>query len=215
MFKKILLILSMVLIVLTASCKKKEEKPQDEAVAPENQQQEVLDEGEDVYKNKVAFTIEMQDGGVMKGELYPDVAPETVKNFMALCKDKFYDGLIFHRVIEDFMIQGGGFDDEMEMKESKSIKGEFLTNGFSNPLKHERGVISMARTDEPDSASCQFFIMHKDAPHLDGEYAAFGKITEGLDIIDEIASVETGIYEGIMKDVPKEAQVIKTITIGK
>lgn len=215
MFKKILLIMSMVLVVLTASCKNEEEKLQDEPLIPENQQQEVVNGEEDIYKNKVAFTIEMQDGGVMKGELYPDIAPETVKNFIALCKDKFYDGLIFHRVIEDFMIQGGGFDEDMKPKESKSIKGEFSNNGFSNPIKHERGVISMARTEVPDSASSQFFIMHKDAPHLDGDYAAFGKVTEGLDIIDEIATVETGVFEGIMKDVPKEAQVIKTIKIEK
>ena len=215
MFKKILLIMSMVLVVLTASCKNEEEKLQDETLIPENQQQEVVNGEEDIYKNKVAFIIEMQDGGVMKGELYPDIAPETVKNFIALCKDKFYDGLIFHRVIEDFMIQGGGFDEDMKPKESKSIKGEFSNNGFSNPIKHERGVISMARTEVPDSASSQFFIMHKDAPHLDGDYAAFGKVTEGLDIIDEIATVETGVFEGIMKDVPKEAQVIKTSKIEK
>lgn len=169
---------------------------------------------EDLYLNKIGFTIELEDGGVMKGELYPDVAPVTVENFVKLANEKFYDGLIFHRVIEGFMIQGGGFDEKYTPKQSKAIKGEFDANGIKNPLKHDRGVISMARTNVPDSASSQFFIMHEKTPNLDGQYAAFGKVTEGLDIIDEIASVKTTILaEYGMQDVPAEPIVIKTITV--
>ena len=150
----------------------------------------------------------------MKGELYPNLAPVTVKNFIKLAKDNFYDGLIFHRVIKGFMIQGGGYDTNMIPKETDSIKGEFKSNGFENELKHTKGVISMARTEVPDSASSQFFIMHEDAPHLDGNYAAFGRIIEGLDIIDEIATAETGVYaEYGIGDVPVEQIVIKTIDI--
>ena len=168
----------------------------------------------------IGFTIEMQDGSVMKGELYPDVAPITVANFVKLCNENFYDGLIFHRVIAGFMIQGGAFTEElysgnMNQKAASSIKGEFAANGVENDLKHERGVISMARTNQPNSASSQFFIMHQDSPSLDGNYAAFGKITEGLEVIDKIASVETGKLNAMFDDVPKEAQVIKTIKIDE
>lgn len=168
----------------------------------------------------IGFTIEMQDGSVMKGELYPDVAPITVANFVKLCNENFYEGLIFHRVIAGFMIQGGAFTEElysgnMNQKAASSIKGEFAANGVENDLKHERGVISMARTNQPNSASSQFFIMHQDSPSLDGNYAAFGKITEGLEVIDKIASVETGKLNAMFDDVPKEAQVIKTIKIDE
>lgn len=135
--------------------------------------------------------IKIKDGGVMRGELYPDVAPITVENFVKLIEENFFDGLIFHRVIENFMIQGGGYTPDGVHKEAQSIKGEFDSNGVKNPLKHTRGVLSMARTMFPNSASSQFFIMHKDAPHLDGQYAAFGKITEGLDVVDEIATCQT------------------------
>ena len=168
----------------------------------------------------IGFTIEMQDGSVMKGELYPDVAPKTVENFVKLCNENFYEGLIFHRVISGFMIQGGAFTEElysgnMNQKSASSIKGEFTSNGFENNLKHERGVISMARTNEPNSASSQFFIMHQDSPSLDGKYAAFGKITEGLEVVDKIASVETGKLNAMFDDVPAEPQVIKTIKIDE
>jgi len=156
----------------------------------------------------VNFKIEMQDGSLMRGELYPEIAPITVQNFIDLCKENFYEGLIFHRVIPGFMIQGGGVDADFNTKPAKSIKGEFASNGVKNDLKHTRGVISMARTMVPDSASSQFFIMHQDAPHLDGQYAAFGKVTEGLDVVDRIVSVKRD-----MRDCPYEAQVIKTITI--
>lgn len=150
--------------------------------------------------------IEMENGGIIKAELYPDIAPITVENFAKLIEDKFFDGLIFHRVIPGFMIQGGGYDEDGNQKETESIKGEFDKNGVPNPLKHTRGVMSMARTMFPNSASSQFFIMHDDAPHLDGHYAAFGKVTDGMDIVDEIAETQTD-----MQDKPIDNQVIKTI----
>lgn len=152
--------------------------------------------------------IEMQNGGIIKAELYPEVAPITVENFVKLIENKFFDGLIFHRVIEGFMIQGGGFDAFGKHKETNSIKGEFDSNGVRNTLKHDRGVLSMARTMFPDSASSQFFIMHKAAPHLDGQYAAFGKVTDGMDVVDAIATCQTGC-----DDKPIVPQVIKTIKL--
>lgn len=150
--------------------------------------------------------IEMQNGGIIKAELYPDVAPITVENFVKLIGENFFDGLVFHRVIEGFMIQGGGFDAVGNHKDAESIKGEFMSNGVRNMLKHERGVLSMARTMFPNSASSQFFIMHKDAPHLDGQYAAFGKVTDGMDVVDAIATCQTAC-----DDKPVVPQVIKTI----
>lgn len=152
--------------------------------------------------------IEMENGGIIKAELYPDTAPITVENFVKLIEDKFFDGLIFHRVISGFMIQGGGYTADGQQKEAESIKGEFDKNGVPNPLKHTRGVLSMARTMFPNSASSQFFIMHDDAPHLDGQYAAFGKVTDGMDVVDEIAETATD-----MSDRPLEDQIIKTIRL--
>ncbi len=152
------------------------------------------------------IVITMKDGGVIKAELYPNIAPITVTNFIKLVEENFYDGLIFHRVIEGFMIQGGGYDLEGNQKEAESIKGEFDANGVRNPLLHTRGVLSMARTSFPNSASSQFFIMHKDAPHLDGKYAAFGKVTEGMDVVDRIAKTKTNFM-----DAPLEPQVIESI----
>ena len=152
------------------------------------------------------IVITMKDGGVIKAELYPNIAPITVTNFIKLVEEKFYDGLIFHRVIEGFMIQGGGYDEEGNQKEAESIKGEFDANGVRNSLLHTRGVLSMARTSFPNSASSQFFIMHKDAPHLDGKYAAFGKVTEGMDVVDRIAKTKTNFM-----DAPIEPQVIESI----
>jgi len=164
---------------------------------------------EDKIKNVVKAEIEMEDGGVIKLDLYPDIAPVTVNNFVKLAKDGFYDGLIFHRVIKDFMIQGGGFDTANNHKETDSIVGEFSANGIENNLLHTRGVISMARMTTPlDSASGQFFICHVDYPSLNGQYAAFGIVTEGMDIVDKIASVQT---DG--NDKPLENIVIKTIRI--
>lgn len=154
------------------------------------------------------ITITMQNGDVMKGELYPQIAPNTVNNFISLINKQFYDGKIFHRVIPGFMIQGGCPNGTGMGGPGYSIKGEFAQNGFSNDLKHTPGVLSMARAMHPDSAGSQFFIMHETSPHLDGAYAAFGKITEGLDVIDKIATVPTDF-----RDRPREDQVIATITV--
>lgn len=156
----------------------------------------------------INIEIEMENGGVIKAELYPETAPVTVDNFVGLIEDNFFDGLIFHRVIAGFMIQGGGFDTDGNQKEAASIKGEFDANGFNNPLKHTRGVLSMARTMFPNSASSQFFIMHDDAPHLDGQYAAFGMVTDGMDVVDEIAETATDY-----QDKPVDDWVIKTIRL--
>ena len=153
-------------------------------------------------------TITMENGDVMKAELYPEIAPNTVNNFISLVKKGFYNGLIFHRVINGFMIQGGCPDGTGMGGPGYSIKGEFTQNRFKNDLKHTAGVLSMARAMHPNSAGSQFFIMHKDAPHLDGAYAAFGKITEGLDVIDKIAKVPTDF-----RDRPLEDEVIATIVI--
>lgn len=158
--------------------------------------------------------ITVKEYGTMTAELYPEKAPKTVANFLKLIEEDFFDGLIFHRVIKGFMIQGGGYNEEMEHKECDSIRGEFKANGFmQNDLKHTRGVLSMARTSDPDSASSQFFVMHMDAPHLDAQYAGFGKVTEGLDVLDAIASVKTGNYGWYMQDVPKTPVVIEKMEI--
>lgn len=154
------------------------------------------------------FVIEMENGDVMKGELYPEIAPLTVENFEKLVSDHFYDGLTFHRVIPGFMIQGGCPKGNGTGGPGYSIKGEFAANGVENDLKHTRGVLSMARSMMPDSAGSQFFVMVDDAPHLDGQYAAFGKVTEGMEAADKIVSVKTD-----WNDCPREKQVIKTITI--
>ena len=153
-------------------------------------------------------TIEMENGKKIVIELYPETAPKTVENFMSLVKKGFYDGLIFHRVISGFMIQGGCPEGTGMGGPGYQIQGEFQANGFQNPLKHERGVISVARAMDPNSAGSQFFIMHQDAPHLDGQYAAFGKVVEGMDVVDEIASVATDY-----SDRPKTPQVMKSVTI--
>ncbi len=152
--------------------------------------------------------IEMENGKRIKLELYPDAAPITVANFEKLVNEGFYDGLIFHRVIKNFMIQGGDPEGTGMGGAKDKIKGEFLTNGVNNPIKHERGVISMARSSMPNSASSQFFIVHKDAPHLDGQYAAFGKVIEGMDVVDEIADVQTDYM-----DKPVVEQKMKKVTI--
>lgn len=153
-------------------------------------------------------TITMENGDVMKAELYPEIAPNTVNNFISLIKKGFYDGRIFHRVIPGFMIQGGCPDGTGMGGPGYSIRGEFAQNGFKNDLKHTPGVLSMARAMHPDSAGSQFFIMHKTSPHLDGAYAAFGKVTEGLDVVDKIAFVPTDF-----RDRPLEDQVIASVTV--
>lgn len=153
-------------------------------------------------------TITMEDGSVMKAELYPEIAPNTVNNFISLINKKFYDGVIFHRVIKGFMLQGGDPKGNGTGGPGYSIKGEFSHNGFKNDLKHTPGVLSMARTMIPDSAGSQFFIMHKEYPSLDGEYAAFGKVTEGMDVVNTIAEIPTDY-----NDRPVHDQRIKSMTV--
>lgn len=153
-------------------------------------------------------TITMNTGDIMKAELYPETAPNTVNNFISLIKKGFYDGVGFHRIIAGFMIQGGDPDGNGMGGPGYSIKGEFTSNGFKNDLKHSKGVLSMARTQIPDSAGSQFFIMHADAPHLDGEYAAFGKLTEGFDVLDKIATTATD-----WSDRPRTPQVMESVTV--
>ena len=153
-------------------------------------------------------TIEMESGGVIKAELYPEIAPNSVNNFISLIKAGFYNGLIFHRCIPGFMIQGGCPEGTGMGGPGYSIKGEFEQNGFKNDLLHERGVLSMARAMNPDSAGSQFFIMHKNAPHLDGAYAAFGKVIEGIEFVDKIAKTTTDL-----NDRPRKDQRMKTVTV--
>jgi len=154
------------------------------------------------------ITIQMKNGGTMKAELYPEIAPETVKNFVDLASKGFYNGLIFHRVIPGFMIQGGDPEGTGMGGPGYCIKGEFSANGFRNDLKHTRGVLSMARAMDPNSAGSQFFIMHEDSPHLDGQYAAFGKVIEGIEVVDQIASAKTDY-----NDRPYEEQQIEFMTV--
>lgn len=199
----IAIILSMVMVL--ASCGTNPNGKDEEPVSTPDPE---------LVKNTVNATIELEDGDEIMLELYPDLAPDTVENFVELAEDGFYDGTIFHRVIEDFMIQGGGYDKNLKEQKTASIKGEFAKNGFENTLSHTRGVISMARAQDYDSATSQFFIVQKDATYLDGQYAAFGRVTEGMDIVDEIASVKTGtVASSNMEDVPIEPIVIDTITI--
>lgn len=154
------------------------------------------------------FKITLENGGVIEGELYPDKAPQSVRNFIDLCDHHFYDGLIFHRVIPGFMIQGGCPEGTGMGGPGWHIKGEFLQNGVVNPIKHTRGVISMARAMDPNSAGSQFFIMHQDAPHLDGGYAAFGHVVSGMDVVDEIAAVSTD-----WNDKPRTPVVMEKVEI--
>ena len=159
-------------------------------------------------KNPIV-TIEMENGDIITAELYPEVAPQSVCNFVHLVQDGFYDGLIFHRVIPGFMIQGGCPFGKGTGGPGWSIRGEFAANGVKNDLKHTRGVLSMARSSLPDSAGSQFFIMHDDAPHLDGNYAAFGKVLSGMEAVDRIAETKTDIYN----DRPVKKQVMKKVTV--
>lgn len=158
-------------------------------------------------KNPVV-TITMKDGGIIKAELYPQTAPNTVNNFISLIKKGFYNGIGFHRVIKGFMLQGGCPQGDGTGGPGYSIRGEFRQNGFDNMIKHEPGVLSMARTMIPDSAGSQFFIMHKAAPHLDGAYAAFGKVTEGMDVVEKIAQTRTDY-----RDKPLEPQIMESVTV--
>lgn len=159
-------------------------------------------------QNNPIITIEMENGGIIKAELYPHIAPNSVNNFISLAKKGYYDGLIFHRVIKGFMIQGGCPNGNGMGGPGYSIAGEFTGNGFTNNLKHDRGVLSMARAMNPNSAGSQFFIMHQSSPHLDGQYASFGRVIEGMDVVDEIADTKTGF-----SDKPKKDQKIAKMTV--
>ena len=165
-------------------------------------------ENPEAYGETIMVEITMENGGVIRLELYPEIAPETCANFVALANEGFYDGLIFHRVIKDFMIQGGDPTGTGMGGSEKNIKGEFAANGVENPLSHERGVISMARSRKYDSASSQFFICHADAKYLDGQYAAFGRVVEGMDVVDAIAETKTDA-----NDRPKTEQKMKTVRV--
>ena len=153
-------------------------------------------------------TIEMENGDIIKAELYPEIAPNTVNNFISLVKKGYYDGIIFHRVISGFMIQGGDPTGTGMGGPGYTIKGEFTSNGFKNDLKHDRGVLSMARTMAPNSAGSQFFVMHENSPHLDGQYASFGKVIEGIENVDKIADTRTDF-----QDRPRTPQVMKKVTV--
>lgn len=160
-------------------------------------------------KNPIV-TFMMENGDIIKAELYPEIAPNTVNNFISLINKGFYDGLIFHRVIKNFMIQGGDPEGTGMGGPGYAIKGEFNLNGFQNNLKHERGVLSMARSFMPDSAGSQFFIMHQDSPHLDGQYAGFGKVIEGIEIVDKIAEAKTNRQDRPKKDIKIEKATVET-----
>ena len=163
--------------------------------------------------NNPKIKMNIRDFGEITAELYPDKAPKTVENFLSLVESGFFSGLIFHRVISGFMIQGGGYTEAFSDTDAEPIKGEFASNGFAqNDLKHTRGVLSMARTNDPNSASSQFFIMHQDAPYLDRQYAGFGKVTEGIEVVDKIAAVPTGRM-GWFDDVPRVPVVIDSMEI--
>ena len=195
--KKFLTVLMSVMIfaAVCAGCGSQDQKKEEPSAAPSASAEAKGDAtsapAEDLYADPICFTIEMEDGGVMKGELYPKLAPATVDNFVKLAKEGFYDGLIFHRVISGFMIQGGCPQGTGMGGPGYCIKGEFKLNGVKNNLSHKRGVLSMARAQSPNSAGSQFFIMHEDGEFLDGQYAAFGKVLEGMDVVDKIAAVKT------------------------
>lgn len=207
-----LLLSSMVAIALLIGCSdtttsESSEQTTENTITFEEEQTIFYDNYPEVTDNPIA-TIELSTGERIQIELYPNTAPNTVANFIALAESGFYDGLIFHRIIENFMIQGGDPLGNGLGGPDYSIPGEFESNGFDNDLVHETGVISMARSQSPDSAGSQFFIMHKSATHLDGEYAGFGKVIEGMDVVNKLATTETD-----QNDAPVEEQQIKTITV--
>lgn len=202
---KKILIIGLSLLIL-AGCTSKGKEP-DKVVPNENEGGQVTE----VFEANPEFTMMATittNQGVIKAELYQDLAPETVNNFATLANSGFYDGVIFHRVISGFMIQGGDPDGRGTGGPGYNIKGEFAVNGHKNLLRHDRGVLSMARTNDVNGAGSQFFIMHADSPHLDGNYAAFGKVVEGLDVVDKIAAVTTAAG-----DVPTEPMIIENITV--
>ncbi|MBQ8541091.1 MAG: peptidylprolyl isomerase [Clostridia bacterium] len=206
--KKIFTILACLMLITGCAPKNAVEPTENvqptEAVTAES----VTENSTEGIEETVQAVITMESGDTIKLELYPDVAPITVENFKTLANDGFYDGLTFHRIISGFMIQGGCPKGNGTGGPGHNIKGEFLANGVVNNLKHTRGVISMARSQAYDSAGSQFFIMHEDSPWLDGQYAAFGKVVEGIEVVDKIASVQTDMY-----DAPLEKVVIETIAI--
>lgn len=204
------------MILICGACQKQENNTENNAVNGEN---ETTEQNENNNENEAEFvpdtsgptpvvTMTMEDGGVVEIELYPTVAPNTVNNFITLVEEEFYDGVIFHRVIPGFMVQGGDPEGTGMGGPGYTIPGEFILNDFPNELKHTRGVLSMARSTNPDSAGSQFFIMTEDSPHLDGEYASFGKVIEGMDVVDEIVNTETSI-----DDKPVEDQVVESMTV--
>jgi peptidyl-prolyl cis-trans isomerase B (cyclophilin B) len=205
---KTLLIISISLLFLLAACGQDDGEQADEtAEQPEEETNEQSNYPEDVEENPVV-TITMENDEQITAELYPEIAPNTVANFVSLVEDGFYDGLIFHRVIPGFMIQGGDPEGNGTGNPGYAIPGEFSSNGFENDLEHDRGVLSMARSQDPDSAGSQFFIMTELSPHLDGDYAAFGEVTEGMEVADEIVSAERDDM-----DKPLEDQQMKEVTV--
>ncbi|MDL4843086.1 peptidylprolyl isomerase [Aquibacillus rhizosphaerae] len=207
-YKGFIFVFSLLILLTLAACgtDTEDEQSAEPDVAEEQEQQSNEVPKITVEENPIV-TITMENGKEIQIELYPEVAPNTVSNFVSLVEDGFYDGLIFHRVIPGFMIQGGDPQGNGSGGPGYSIPGEFSSNGYENDLVHERGVISMARSQSPDSAGSQFFIMTEAATHLDGEYAAFGKIIEGMDVVDEIVAVEA------KNDKPLEDQKMKTVTV--
>ncbi|MCJ7688946.1 MAG: peptidylprolyl isomerase [Clostridiaceae bacterium] len=208
--KKIILLFTVIFITFASGCTSKQQnkaEPNPEVKQEVEPTQKIETEKGPNDKNPLV-TIEMEDGSIIKVELYPEIAPNTVRNFVSLTNSKYYDGVIFHRVIPGFMIQGGDPDGTGMGGPGYEIAGEFSNNGFDNVLKHERGVISMARSSEPNSGGSQFFIMVDSAAQLDTDYAAFGKVTEGMETADKIVSVETG-----QNDRPKKDQIMKKVTV--
>ena len=205
--KKIICTLALILsVTMLASCSGGSDEPEATPVPTADPA---------LTQNTISATIELEGGDEIELELYPDLAPITVENFVDLAEDGFYDGTIFHRVIEDFMIQGGGYDEDLKQKKASTIEGEFAANGFENSLPHTRGTISMARAQDMNSATSQFFIVQADSTFLDGQYAAFGVVTDGMDVVDDIAAGRTGSVESSgMDDVPVDEVVIKTIRIN-
>jgi peptidyl-prolyl cis-trans isomerase B (cyclophilin B) len=208
--KKIMLLVTLIFVVFAGGCASKDKENTETTTNSQGNvesSKEIKTEKGENDKNPVV-TIAMEDGSTIKIELYPEIAPNTVRNFVSLVESGFYDGLIFHRVIPGFMIQGGDPEGTGVGGPGYEIAGEFSSNEFENPLKHERGVISMARTGEPNSAGSQFFIMVKDNSSLDNDYATFGKVTEGMETVDKIVSIETNAG-----DKPKEDQKMKKVTV--
>lgn len=204
MKKKLVKVLGLLLVMmLIVACQSESKEPKQEKSSSSNSTEKETETGD----NPVV-TITMENGGTITAELYPEIAPNTVNNFIALIEDGFYDELIFHRVIPGFMIQGGDPEGNGTGGPGYAIAGEFNANDFDNPLAHERGVLSMARSGDPDSAGSQFFVMTETSPHLDGDYAAFGKVTDGMDVVDEIVNTERDTM-----DKPLEDQVIQSMTV--